>query len=246
MLRYANQSRYEISSRYEMAAKVLVVDDEPYISDLLVAALKFEGFEAATAVDGAGALSMVSTDHYDIILLDVMLPDTTGTELCRKFRTMDIATPVLFLTARDATEDKLIGFDAGGDDYVTKPFNLDELVARMKALLRRSGLDDISFESDRLTFGDLVLDVRTHEVSRQGAAIELTATEFSLLETLMTAPKKVFTKSELLDDVWGIDFEGDPAIVETYISYLRKKVDIFEPAMIHTIRGVGYSLRLPR
>ncbi len=229
-----------------MAPKVLVVDDEPYISDLLVAALKFEGFEVDTAMDGAEAISTVGRDHYDIILLDVMLPDATGTELCRKFRMMDIESPILFLTARDATEDKLSGFDAGGDDYVTKPFNLDELVARMRALLRRSGMDDGSFESDRLTFGDLVLDVRTHEVSRNGVAIELTATEFSLLETLMTAPRKVFTKSELLDDVWGLDFEGDPAIVETYISYLRKKVDIFEPAMIHTIRGVGYSLRLPR
>lgn len=229
-----------------MAPKVLVVDDEPYISDLLVAALKFEGFEVDTAMDGAEAISTVGRDHYDIILLDVMLPDATGTELCRKFRMMDIESPILFLTARDATEDKLSGFDAGGDDYVTKPFNLDELVARMRALLRRSGMDDGSFESDRLTFGDLVLDVRTHEVSRNGVAIELTATEFSLLETLMTAPRKVFTKSELLDDVWGFDFEGDPAIVETYISYLRKKVDIFEPAMIHTIRGVGYSLRLPR
>ena len=229
-----------------MAPKVLVVDDEPYISDLLVAALKFEGFEVDTAMDGAEAISTVGRDHYDIILLDVMLPDATGTELCRKFRMMDIESPVLFLTARDATEDKLSGFDAGGDDYVTKPFNLDELVARMRALLRRSGMDDGSFESDRLTFVDLVLDVRTHEVSRNGVAIELTATEFSLLETLMTAPRKVFTKSELLDDVWGLDFEGDPAIVETYISYLRKKVDIFEPAMIHTIRGVGYSLRLPR
>ncbi|MCL4443410.1 MAG: response regulator transcription factor [Actinobacteria bacterium] len=229
-----------------MAPKVLVIDDEPYISDLLVAALKFEGFEVDTAMDGAEAISTVGRDHYDIILLDVMLPDATGTELCRKFRMMDIESPVLFLTARDATEDKLSGFDAGGDDYVTKPFNLDELVARMRALLRRSGMDDGSFESDRLTFGDLVLDVRTHEVSRNGVAIELTATEFSLLETLMTAPRKVFTKSELLDDVWGFDFEGDPAIVETYISYLRKKVDIFEPAMIHTIRGVGYSLRLPR
>ena len=229
-----------------MAPKVLVVDDEPYISDLLVAALKFEGFEVDTAMDGAEAISTVGRDHYDIILLDVMLPDATGTELCRKFRMMDIESPVLFLTARDATEDKLSGFDAGGDDYVTKPFNLDELVARMRALLRRSGMDDGSFESDRLTFGDLVLDVRTHEVSRNGVAIELTATEFSLLETLMTAPRKVFTKSELLDDVWGFDFEGDPAIVETYISYLRKKVDFVEPHLIHTVRGVGYVLRPPR
>ena len=229
-----------------MAAKVLVVDDEPYISDLLAAALKFEGFDVDTASDGVTALAMVSATAYDILLLDVMLPDTTGTELCQRFRDMDITVPVLFLTARDATEDKVKGFEAGGDDYVTKPFNLDELVARMKAVLRRAGAYMEGSSGDRLTFGDLVLDARAHEVSRQGVIIDLTATEFNLLETLMLEPKKVFTKSEILDAVWGFDFEGDPAIVETYISYLRKKVDVFDPPLIQTIRGVGYSLRLPR
>ncbi|MCL5947583.1 MAG: response regulator transcription factor [Actinobacteria bacterium] len=229
-----------------MAAKVLVVDDEPYISDLLAAALKFEGFDVDTASDGVTALAMVSATAYDILLLDVMLPDTTGTELCQRFRDMDITVPVLFLTARDATEDKVRGFEAGGDDYVTKPFNLDELVARMKAVLRRAGAYLEGSSDDRLTFGDLVLDARAHEVSRQGVIIDLTATEFNLLETLMLEPKKVFTKSEILDAVWGFDFEGDPAIVETYISYLRKKVDVFDPPLIQTIRGVGYSLRLPR
>ncbi|MHB8263327.1 MAG: response regulator transcription factor [Acidimicrobiales bacterium] len=229
-----------------MAAKVLVVDDEPYISDLLAAALKFEGFDVDTAPDGATALAMTGSVAYDILLLDVMLPDITGTDLCQRLRDMDIIVPVLFLTARDATEDKVKGFEAGGDDYVTKPFNLDELVARMKAVLRRAGADLAGSSGDRLTFGDMVLDVRAHEVSRQGVPIDLTATEFNLLETLMLEPKKVFTKAVILDTVWGFDFEGDPAIVETYISYLRKKVDVFDPPLIHTIRGVGYSLRLPR
>ncbi len=229
-----------------MTAKVLVVDDEPYISDLLAAALKFEGFNVDTAPDGATALTMTSSVAYDILLLDVMLPDITGTELCQRFRDMDIVVPVLFLTARDATEDKIKGFEAGGDDYVTKPFNLDELVARMKAVLRRAGGDLVGSIDDRLTFGDLVLDARAHEVSRQGSLIELTVTEFNLLETLMLEPNKVFAKSEILDAVWGFNFDGDPAIVETYISYLRKKVDGFDPPLIHTIRGVGYSLRLPR
>jgi len=229
-----------------VTAKVLVVDDEPYISDLLAAALKFEGFNVDTAPDGATALTMTSSVAYDILLLDVMLPDITGTELCQRFRDMDIVVPVLFLTARDATEDKIKGFEAGGDDYVTKPFNLDELVARMKAVLRRAGGDLVGSIDDRLTFGDLVLDARAHEVSRQGSLIELTVTEFNLLETLMLEPNKVFAKSEILDAVWGFNFDGDPAIVETYISYLRKKVDGFDPPLIHTIRGVGYSLRLPR
>jgi len=220
-----------------------VVDDEPYITDLLGAALRFEGFTVDTAATGGEALTLASQARHDLVLLDVMLPDVTGTEVCRRLRAQGVGIPVLFLTARDATEDKVGGLTVGGDDYVTKPFSLDELVARIHAVLRRTspGADD-----GRLVFTDLEMDEETHEVWRQGALVELTATEFNLLRYLLENARRVLSKSEILDHVWNYDFEGDPNIVETYISYLRKKVDCFEPPLIHTIRGVGYSLRLPR
>jgi two-component system OmpR family response regulator len=225
-------------------ARILVVDDEPYITDLLGAALRFEGFEVSVASSGAEALSADRHGRYDLMLLDVMLPDVEGTEVCRRLRDQGCATPVLFLTARDATEDKVAGLHAGGDDYVAKPFSLDELVARIHAILRRTAT--VTPADERLSFADLVMDEDTHEVWRQGTAIDLTATEFNLLRCLLNHSRKVLSKSEILNDVWDCDFDGDPNIVETYISYLRKKVDCFEPALIHTIRGVGYSLRLPR
>ncbi|HLI73510.1 MAG TPA: response regulator transcription factor [Acidimicrobiales bacterium] len=223
--------------------RILVVDDEPYITDLLGAALRFEGFTVDTAATGGEALTLASQARHDLVLLDVMLPDVTGTEVCRRLRAQGVGIPVLFLTARDATEDKVGGLTVGGDDYVTKPFSLDELVARIHAVLRRTspGADD-----GRLVFTDLEMDEETHEVWRQGALVELTATEFNLLRYLLENARRVLSKSEILDHVWNYDFEGDPNIVETYISYLRKKVDCFEPPLIHTIRGVGYSLRLPR
>jgi len=225
------------------AARILVVDDEPYITDLLGAALRFEGFAVDTAATGAEALALAAREHHDLVLLDVMLPDVTGTEVCRRMRAQGVRTPVLFLTARDATEDKVVGLTVGADDYVTKPFSLDELVARIHAVLRRTSTTG---GGARLAFSDLEMDDETHEVWRQGSLIELTATEFNLLRYLLENARRVLSKSEIVDHVWHYDFDGDPNIVETYISYLRKKIDCFEPPLIHTIRGVGYSVRLPR
>jgi two-component system OmpR family response regulator len=225
--------------------KILVVDDEPYITDLLGAALRFEGFEVDVAANGSDALRMAKNGNPDILLLDVMLPDIGGTDVCKTLRSEGFSTPVLFLTARDATEDAVLGLTAGADDYVTKPFSLEELVARIHAVLRRTGIAT-SAEGELLTFADLKMSEETHEVWRHDRLIELTATEFNVLRHLLLNARRVLSKSEVLDHVWGYGFEGDLGIVETYISYLRKKVDCFEPALIHTIRGVGYSLRLPR
>jgi len=226
--------------------RVLVVDDEPYITDLLGAALRFEGFAVDVAASGAEAMERARHQAHDLVLLDVMLPDVDGTEVCRRLRAAGIMTPVLFLTARDATEDKVTGLQVGADDYVTKPFSLDELVARIRAVLRRSTGTEVGGSPGRMTFADLEMDEETREVWRSANPIELTATEFNLLRCLLTNARRVMSKSELLDHVWDYEFGGDPNIVETYISYLRKKVDCYEPALIHTIRGVGYSLRLPR
>jgi two-component system OmpR family response regulator len=218
--------------------RILVVDDEPYITDLLSTGLEFEGFAS-----GNEAMQKVRTTRPDLVLLDVMLPDIEGIDICRRWRDEGEVVPVLFLTARDATEDKLIGL-ALGDDYVTKPFSLSEVVARIKAVLRRTR-DELA--DDRpLRFADLVMDVESREVWRQGVSIELTATEFNLLRYLLENARRVVSKFEILDQVWGYGFEGDPNIVETYISYLRKKVDEFDPPLIHTLRRVGYALRLPR
>jgi two-component system OmpR family response regulator len=226
-------------------ARILVVDDEPYITDLLGAALRFEGFSVEVAATGTEALALAHEGRHDLVLLDVMLPDITGTEVCRRLRTNGVTTPVLFLTARDATEDKVAGLTVGGDDYVAKPFSLDELVARIHAVLRRTaGL--AGADSARLVFADLVMDDDTHEVWRQGVPIDLTATEFNLLRYLLENARRVLSKSEIVDRVWSYEFDGEPNIVETYISYLRKKVDSFDPPLIHTIRGVGYSLRIAR
>jgi len=226
-------------------ARILVVDDEPYITDLLGAALRFEGFSVEVAATGAEALALAHEGRHDLVLLDVMLPDINGTEVCRRLRANGVSTPVLFLTARDATEDKVAGLTVGGDDYVAKPFSLDELVARIHAVLRRtSGLTGV--DSARLVFADLVMDDDTHEVWRQGVAIDLTATEFNLLRYLLENARRVLSKSDIVDRVWSYEFRGEPNIVETYISYLRKKVDSFDPPLIHTIRGVGYSLRIAR
>jgi two-component system OmpR family response regulator len=228
----------------DVSSRILVVDDEPYITDLLSAALKFEGFSVDVASTGAQAVALATESRHDLVLLDVMLPDVTGTDVCRRLRDSGISTPVLFLTARDATEDKVTGLMSGGDDYVTKPFSLDELVARIHAVLRRTGRGDAG--GGRLVFADLEMDEETHEVWRQGSLLELTATEFNLLRYMLENARRVLSKSDILDRVWSYDFDGDANIVETYVSYLRKKVDCFDPPLIHTIRGVGYSLRLPR
>jgi len=225
-------------------ARILVVDDEPYITDLLAAALRFEGFLVDVAATGADAVGAATGSRYDLVLLDVMLPDLDGTEVCRRMRADGVVTPVLFLTARDATEDKVTGLRMGGDDYVTKPFSLDELVARIHAVLRRSALRPEVVDS-RLSYADLVMDEDTHEVWRQETLVDLTATEFNVLHYLLANARRVLSKNDILDHVWTYDFDGDPNIVETYISYLRKKVDCFDPPLIHTVRGVGYSLRLP-
>jgi two-component system, OmpR family, response regulator len=222
---------------------VLVVDDESNITDLVATALRYEGFEVAVAHDGREALASVDQFRPDLIVLDVMLPDLDGFEVQRRLLDRGRPTPVVFLTARDATEDKVRGLTIGGDDYVTKPFSLDELVARIRSVLRR--VQGALPAADRLRFADLEMDEDAHEVRRGDRAIELTATEFSLLRFLLMNPRRVLSKAQILDHVWHYDFGGDPAIVETYISYLRKKVDGVEPHLIHTVRGVGYVLRLP-
>ena len=219
------------------------MDDEPYITDVLAAALRFEGFDIEVAATGAQALSMALPGGFDMIVLDVMLPDLEGIEVCHQLRAAGTSTPVLFLTARDTSGDKLAGL-AVGDDYVTKPFSIDELVARIRAVLRRT-MPDGSDPDGRLRFADLIMDDETHEVWRAGELIELTATEFNLLRYLLVNARRVVSKSEILDAVWDYDFEGDANIVETYISYLRKKIDRFDPPLVHTIRRVGYSLREP-
>jgi two-component system, OmpR family, response regulator len=231
------------SSQPANAVRVLVVDDESYITDLVATALRYEGFDVASAGNGREALTQVETFRPELIVLDVMLPDLDGFEVQRRLVDRGRRVPVLFLTARDATEDKIRGLTIGGDDYVTKPFSLEELIARIRAVLRRA--QRTGPESSRLRFAELEMDEDTHEVWREGQAIELTATEFNLLRFLLANPRRVLSKGQILDHVWNYDFGGDSSIVETYVSYLRKKVDFREPRLIHTVRGVGYVLRLP-
>ena len=224
--------------------RVLVVDDEPNIVDVISMALRFEGFEVQSAGTGADAIAAVAARRPALLVLDVMLPDFDGFEVARRLAAAHVEVPIIFLTARDSTEDKVHGLTLGGDDYVTKPFSLEELVARIRTILRRAGMAEEA--SSKLVFADLELDEDAHEVSRGGRPIELTATEFRLLRYLMLNPRRVLTRAQLLDHVWNYDFGGDARVLETYISYLRKKVDVEEPALIHTVRGVGYALRLPR
>ncbi|TML41448.1 MAG: response regulator transcription factor [Actinobacteria bacterium] len=228
----------------DQGRRILVVDDDPYIADLVSAALRYEGFEVQVVGTGRDALAAAAGTRHDLLVLDVMLPDMEGLEVCRRLRMDGAHVPVLFLTARDATEDKVTGLTVGGDDYVTKPFSLEELVARIRAVLRRTGAG--VGVPGRLEFADLVMDEDTYEVWRHGTPIELTATEFNLLRFLLTNARRVLSKTQILDHVWSYDFGGDGNIVETYVSYLRKKIDRFEPPLIHTVRGVGYTLRLPR
>lgn len=225
-------------------ARILVVDDEPNIAELLSAALRFEGYDVAAAATGIEALDLVRTYRPNLIMLDVMLPDFDGNEVCKRLRQQGENVPIVFLTARDTIQEKVDGL-ALGDDYVTKPFSLEELMARVGAILRRAG-EVAATDTSILRFADLTMHIDTHEVWRQERPIELTATEFNLLRHLLENARRVISKSELIDNVWGYGFSGDPNIVETYISYLRKKVDAVGPPLLHTIRRVGYTLRLPR
>jgi two-component system OmpR family response regulator len=225
------------------ATRVLVVDDEPSITELVATALRYEGFAVETAANGAEALRAAAEFRPDLLVLDVMLPDRDGFAVLQRLRADGTRVPVVFLTARDSTEDKVKGLTVGGDDYVTKPFSLEELVARVRAVLRRTNGQER--DDSRLVFADLELDDDTHEVWRGRARIDLTPTEYKLLRYLMLNARRALSKAQILDHVWEYDFGGDANVVETYISYLRKKLDPHGPPLIHTIRGVGYSLRLP-
>ena len=225
--------------------RILVVDDENSISELIATSLKFVGFDVRTASSGAQALQIAEEFKPHALILDVMLPDQNGFEVCRQLRNEGHNVGVLFLTAKDSTEDKIAGLTIGGDDYMTKPFSLEELVARLRALLRRTGATQVIPDDEKIRFADLELDEATHEVRRAGNLIDLSPTEFLLLRYLMINADRVVSKSQILDHVWQYDFRGDMGIVETYVSYLRKKIDIYDPALIHTVRGVGYRLRLP-
>jgi two-component system, OmpR family, response regulator len=222
--------------------RVLVVDDEPNLTELLSMALRYEGWDVRTAASGLAAVRSAKDFGPDAVVLDMMLPDFDGLEVLRRMRASDPDVPVLFLTARDSVEDRVAGLTAGGDDYVTKPFSLEELVARLRGLMRRAGARRAQ-SSALLTVGDLELDEDSHEVRRGGAEIMLTATEFELLRFLMRNPKRVLSKAQILDRVWNYDFGGQANVVELYISYLRKKIDVGREPMIHTMRGAGYVLK---
>ncbi|NMI00587.1 response regulator transcription factor [Pseudonocardia acidicola] len=222
--------------------RVLVVDDEATLSDLLSMALRYEGWDVRSAGDGLSAVKLAREFRPDAVVLDIMLPDLDGLEVLRRMRADTPEVPVLFLTAKDAVEDRVAGLTAGGDDYVTKPFSLEELVARLRGLLRRAGMA-AARQGSELAVGDLVLDEDSHEVRRGDTDIELTATEFELLRYLMRNPRRVLSKAQILDRVWHYDFGGQSNVVELYVSYLRKKIDVGRPPMIHTVRGAGYVLK---
>ncbi len=225
--------------------RILVVDDEPNINDLISTSLKFSGFDVRSASNGAEALAIAEEFKPHALVLDVMMPGMSGFQVCEKLRKDGLKLGVLFLTAKDSTDDKVTGLTIGGDDYMVKPFSLEELVARVRAILRRTGDIEIDIDDELIRFADLELNEATHEVSRGGKLIELSPTEFTLLRYLLINADRVVSKAQILDHVWQYDFRGDAGIVETYISYLRKKIDTYEPQLIHTVRGVGYRLRLP-
>ena len=224
------------------AVRVLVVDDESTLTELLAMALRYEGWDVRGVGDGQAAVATARSFQPDVVVLDIMLPDMDGLTVLRQLRGHVSDVPVLFLTAKDAVEDRIAGLTAGGDDYVTKPFSLEELVARLRALLRRAGMTSVRDDAT-ITVGDLTMDEDSHEVRRGGDLVELTATEYELLRYLMRNAKRVLSKAQILDRVWRYDFGGQANVVELYISYLRKKVDAGRPPMIHTMRGVGYVLK---
>jgi two-component system OmpR family response regulator len=224
---------------------VLVVDDEPVLAELVSMALRYEGWDIATAGDGASALALARETPPDVVVLDVMLPDMSGLDVLHELRQQIPGLPLLLLTAKDSLDDRIAGLTAGGDDYVTKPFSLEEVVLRLRALLRRTGVADETGGA-QLVVGDLVLDEDSHEVTRAGEPITLTATEFELLRFMMRNAKRVLSKAQILDRVWSYDFGGRSNIVELYVSYLRKKIDSGRDPMIHTLRGAGYVLKPAR
>jgi two-component system OmpR family response regulator len=224
---------------------VLVVDDEAVLAEMVSMALRYEGWNIATASDGSTAIAAARTQRPDVVVLDVMLPDMSGLDVLHKLREEHPQLPVLLLTAKDAVEDRIAGLTAGGDDYVTKPFSIEEVVLRLRALLRRTGVTTLD-SGAQLVVGDLVLDEDSHEVARAGEPISLTSTEFELLRFMMRNSKRVLSKAQILDRVWSYDFGGRSNIVELYISYLRKKIDSGREPMIHTLRGAGYVLKPAR
>jgi two-component system OmpR family response regulator len=221
-----------------------VVDDEPNITELVAMALRYEGFTVQTATSGRDAVSAVAAFAPALVILDIMLPDIDGIEVLRRLVAQGRKVPIIFLTAKDATEDKVHGLTVGGDDYVTKPFSVEELVARVRVVLRRHAGGENS--SSRLALADLEVDEDAHEVRRAGQVIDLTPTEYRLLRYLLVNAGRVLTRAQILDHVWDYDFGGDASVLETYVSYLRRKVDRFPPPLIQTVRGVGYVLRPPR
>src|SRR6266480_1777441 len=225
-------------------ARLLIVEDEPSICELLAASLRYAGFDVVTATAGTEAVEKAGRHRPDLIVLDIMLPDMDGFDVVRRLGSGGAGTPVVFLTARDATEDKIRGLTLGGDDYVTKPFSLAEVIARIRAVLRRTRGDGRE-PPPRLTFAHIELDEKSHEVWRGGVSVQLSPTEFKLLRYFMTNANRVLSKTQILDHVWNYDFRGDTGIVESYVSVLRRKVDTGENRLIHTLRGVGYVLRLP-
>jgi two-component system OmpR family response regulator len=234
----------EVSSvTKDTAPRVLVVDDEPSIVDAVATSLRYEGFEVDVAVTGRDALSLAQEDPPDLVILDVMLPGLDGLEVTRRLRADGVDVPILFVTARDTLDDKLAGLTVGGDDYVTKPFALAEVIARVKTILRRAGLGPN--DDGVLRFADLELDEAAHEVRRGGIDVKFTATEFNLLRYFMLNPRHVLSKSQILDYVWHYDFGGEANVVETYVSYLRRKLERHGAPLIHTVRLVGYVLREP-
>lgn len=224
---------------------VLVVDDEPVLAEMVSMALRYEGWNITTAGDGLSAIAAARRQRPDVVVLDVMLPDMSGLDVLHKLRSENPGLPVLLLTAKDAVEDRIAGLTAGGDDYVTKPFSIEEVVLRLRALLRRTGVTTVD-SGAQLVVGDLVLDEDSHEVMRAGEPVSLTSTEFELLRFMMHNSKRVLSKAQILDRVWSYDFGGRSNIVELYISYLRKKIDNGREPMIHTLRGAGYVLKPAR
>ncbi|MVU79278.1 response regulator [Nocardia sp. ET3-3] len=230
----------------EPEARVLVVDDEPMIVELLSVSLRYQGFEVASAASGTEGLDKAKTFRPDALIIDVMMPGMDGFGLLRRLRADGIDSPVLFLTARDDVDDKITGLTLGADDYVTKPFSLEEVVARLRVILRRAGRSAPETKSSRLRFADIELDDDTHEVWKAGDPVSLSPTEFTLLRYFLVNAGTVLSKPRILDHVWRYDFGGEVGVVETYVSYLRKKVDTGPDRLIHTLRGVGYVMREPR
>ena len=222
---------------------LLVVDDEPFLRDAVAASLRFLGFDVITAETGAEALRLARNRPFDLVVLDVMLPDTDGFDVVRRLRRDGRHVPVIFLTARDTQADKVTGLTLGGDDYMTKPFGLEELAARIRTVLRRTRP---AADGPVLTFTDIELDQESYEVRRSGHLLDLTPTEYRLLRYLMLNPGRVLTRAQLLDHVWNYDFGGSSTVVSTYVAYLRRKLARYGPDVIHTQRAVGYCLRLPR